>query len=409
MALCCLTLLVGWWSKARCLLDDGHWTGGEQYLGWCYSDIVPLYAHRGLDERALPYVDGPVEYPVLTGAQMWLAAQVARNAVSFYHVTALAGAGFVLAMLWLLARAGVPADRLVWVAGAPTLAAYAFMNWDPLPALLLVLAIIAHLRGHDVASGVWAGLGTAAKLFPGVIIPLVVATRLAQRRWRDALAHVAAAAGAWLAVNLPVMIAAPQGWRRFLDLNRERAADWDSLWFLAERFARVDVSVSTINLSSGLLFLAGAAVIGVVGTRRRDPGEWWQLALPILCWFLLTSKVYSPQYSLLLLPLLALALPSSASGAFWAFAVADIMVFATRFPYLGGREGFAPAPGLEVFAFALLARAAVLTWITVTTTLHRGTSFPSAAVRAPAVVISASGSGSSSGPGPGLDPSHAAR
>lgn len=386
IALCCLTLLVGWWSKARCLLDDGGWDGGEQYLGWCYTDIVPLYGHRGLDEGGVPYFDNPdtpVEYPVLTGAQMWLAAQVSRDAVRFYHVTALAGAGFVLAMLLLLARAGVPPSRLVWIAGAPTLAAYAFINWDPLPALLLVLAVVTHLRGRDVASGIWAGLGVAAKLFPGVIIPLVVAARLAQRRWRDALGHAAAAGGAWLAVNLPVMVAAPEGWRRFFDLNRQRGADWDSLWFLAERFAHTDLSVSTLNLFSGLLFLAGAVLIGVVGARRRDPADWWQLALPILCWFLLANKVYSPQYSLVLLPLLALALPSP--GAFWAFAVADIMVFAIRFPFLGGLEGLMPAPGLGVFAFALLARAAVLAWITAATTLHRRAPLPSAAQAPPAL------------------------
>jgi uncharacterized membrane protein len=376
IALGCLTLLIGWWSKARCLTDGG-WTGGEQYFSWCYTDIVPLYAHRGLVKGDVPYLDNPVEYPVLTGAQMWLAAQIGRNATSFYHVTALAGAGFWLAMIVMLARAGTPPGRLVFVAGAPSVVAYAFINWDPLPALLLVLAILAHLRGRDVASGVWAGLGVATKLFPGVVIPLVAAARLAQRRWRDALAHVAAASGAWLAVNLPVMILAPQGWRRFLDLNRERGADWDSLWFLLQHFTHANLNVSTINLSSGFVFLAGAVVIGVVGAQRRDPADWWQLTLPILCWFLLSNKVYSPQYSLLLLPLLALALPSP--GAFWAFAVADIMVFAIRFPFLAGQEGFSPAPGLGVFAFALLTRAVILAWITVATTLHRDETFSSAA------------------------------
>jgi uncharacterized membrane protein len=358
---------VGWWSKARCLLDDGGWSDGEQYFGYCYTDIVPLYAHRGLDQGGVPYRDNPIEYPVVTGAQMWLAAQVSQDATSFYHVTALAGAGFWLALVVLLVRAGTPPGRLVWVAAAPTLAAYAFINWDPLPALFLVLAILAHRRGHDVASGVWAGLGVATKLFPGVVIPLVLAARIAQRRWRDGIAHVAAAGGAWLAVNLPVMVVAPRGWLRFFELNRQRGADWDSLWFLGERFVHADLSAHTLNLAIGLLVLAGAVVIGVIGTRRRDPEDWWQLALPILCWFLLVNKVYSPQYSLLLLPLLALALPSP--GAFGAFAVADIMVFAIRFPFLGGQEGLAPAPGLGVFAFALLARAMVLAWIIAATTM----------------------------------------
>lgn len=367
VALCCLTLLVGWWSKARCLLDDGTWTEGEQYLNWCYTDIVPLYGHRGLADGEVPYIDHPVEYPVLTGAQMWLGAQLARTAVGFFHITALAGAGAVLAMLMVLAWAQVPPERLMWVAGAPTLAVYAFMNWDPLPTLLLAVAIVAHLRGHDVVSGVAAGLGVAAKLFPGVVVPLVAAARLAQGRRRDAITQVVAAIVAWAAVNLPVLAVAPEHWRRFLDLNRERVADWDSLWFLGQHAGRVDLSIGTVNLVSGLVFVAGAVAIGVVGTRQRDPADWWQLALPILCWFLLVNKVYSPQYSLWLLPLLALALPSPAP--FWAFAVADLMVFAVRFPFLGGQEGLMPAPGLGVFGFAVLVRAAVLVWITVTSTV----------------------------------------
>jgi len=370
--LCCLTLAVGWWSKARCLLDDGSWTGGEEYFGWCYSDIPPLFVHRGLGGDAVPYLEAPVEYPVLTGAQMWLAAQFADTPAGFFHVTAIAGTVFVLAAVAVLAHAGLPLGRLAWVAGAPTLATCAFLNWDPLPILLLVVAIVAHVRGSDVAAGVAAGLGAAAKLFPALVVPFVVAARLAQGRPRDAAKHAAAALAAWLAVNAPVIVLAPEGWARFFELNRERVANWDSLWYLAGRALETVVPVPVVNLWSSVLFVGGALVIGIVGTRRRDPSRWWGLALPLLGWFLLVNKVYSPQYSLWLLPLLALALPRR--EPFWAFAVTDFWVFAVEFPFLGGQV-FGPGPasvGLGVFAIAFLTRAAVLAWIVVSSTLYSG-------------------------------------
>ena len=50
------------------------------YTHACYSDIPPLYYGRGLADGEVPYIgqsaDRQVEYPVLTGAVMWLTAQL---------------------------------------------------------------------------------------------------------------------------------------------------------------------------------------------------------------------------------------------------------------------------------------------------------------------------------------------
>jgi uncharacterized membrane protein len=296
-ALVVVVLAFGWWTKARCLVDGG-WQGGEEYTRWCYTDVYPLYFSQRLHEGAVPYVDHPVEYPVLTGGQMWAAAQAVRplpaerRPVAFFHVTAVAGAAMLAGVFWLLARDGVTPVRLLWLAAAPTLAVYAFMNWDPLPVLALAAAVFLHRRGRDAAAGVAAGLGAAAKLYPGLLVPIVVAARLAQRRPRRAAARAAAAVGAWAAVNLPVAVAAPEGWRRFIDFNRERQADLDSLWFLAEQVRGAAFEVGTVNLWSAVAFLAGAAVIAAVGVRGRVPGRGGEQALAVLGWVLLNIKVY---------------------------------------------------------------------------------------------------------------------
>ena len=363
-----LALVVAWWTKGRCLMDGG-WENGEQYLGWCYSDIFPLWWAEGLDRGATPYLDHPVEYPVLIGAQMWIAAGLVRAFVwdravwhtAFFHTTVLLSGPLYAFAAYRLWRMGVTPMRVLWAIAAPSFVVYAFMNWDAAAVALAVLAIELHRRDRDRWSGVAAGLGAAAKLFPGFLVPIVVVARLGQREPRKALEHVAGAAVAWLVVNVPVLVAAPEGWSEFLRLNRTRPADWDSLWFFAESIGAFSFDVSTLNLLTAGSFVVGSAAIIAIGRRRLDPQEQWRLLLPVLCWFLLTNKVYSPQFSIWLLPLMALALPRAATFA--AFAVADVYVFVLRFPFLGGRQDLSPAPGYDLFAVAILLRAAILLWV----------------------------------------------
>lgn len=363
---CCVVLAAGWWVKARCL-DDGVWTGGEQYTSWCYTDVFPLWFAEHLDEGAVPYLDHPVEYPVLTGAQMWAVAQAVEDAddpaVAFFHATAALAAAAALGTLALLALAGLPARRLLWWAAAPTLALAAFVNWDTVPVALLVAGVVAHRAHRDGLAGVAAGLGAAAKLFPAVLVPVVVVARLVQRRPRQALVHAGAAAAAWLAVNLPVALTAPGGWWQVVAFNRARPADWDSLWRLGEWLGGTGMAVATLNAASGAAFLVGGAAIVVVGTRTRPPWRLWEVTLPLLACLLLTSKVYSPQFSLWLLPLMPLTLTRLAP--FVGFLAADAAVFLVRFPFLGGVEGWEPSLGYGWLAAAVVVRAAALGWVAV--------------------------------------------
>jgi hypothetical protein len=77
--------------------------------------------------------------------------------------------------------------------------------------------------------------------------------------------------------------------------------------------------------------------------------------------FLLTNKVYSPQFSLWLLPWFALAFPNL--WLFVAFEAADVAVFVTRFSWFGrysGVEGGVSGIPLGVFEIAVVVRAAIL-------------------------------------------------
>lgn len=367
VVLACLavTLAVGLAVKAPCA--GGDWTDGRQYERLCYSDIVPLLGTEQLTGDRLPYLDPCVEsdgqcdeYPVLSMYAMRTAAWVSDGVEAFFaaNVVLLVVAAFVTAIcLYLLVG-----PRALYFALAPTLAIYGFMNWDLIAVAFATAATLAYARRRDVASGVLLGLGAAAKLYPALLVVPFVAGRFRERQ-PDAGIHLAwASIGTWLVLNVPFAIAAPGSWWRFFAFNSERPADWDSLWFISCHRITGELycqPTGLINAASLALFLASTGFVWWL-KRTREPGfARWTLGLPILILFLLTNKVYSPQYGLWLLPWFALVLPSP--GTFVAFSLADTAVFVTRFSWFGEFAGFGGLP-IAAFEIAVLVRALVLFW-----------------------------------------------
>ena len=70
------------------------------------------------------------------------------------------------------------------------------------------------------------------------------------------------------------------------------------------------------------LFLTGSALVWALRAHRFPGFPRWTLGFPLIAIFLLSNKVYSPQYGLWLVPWFALALPGL--GRFLAFEIADV-------------------------------------------------------------------------------------
>jgi hypothetical protein len=119
-------------------------------------------------------------------------------------------------------------------------------------------------------------------------------------------------------------------------------------------------------------FLVGILVVAQATFRRPVPPPVWTLAFPMLVLFLLTSKVYSPQYALWLLPFFVLVMPDF--RLFALFEIADAAVFLTEFSWIGHRGDSTSA---WPFAIAVTLRAAVLLAILVTY-VRRGPTEPGA-------------------------------
>jgi uncharacterized membrane protein len=363
------TLFLGLTQKAPCA--GATWGDLRQYRLLCYSDIVPLYATEQLQGDRLPFVNECAEspggncdeYPVLTMFTMAVAAVPADTYAGFFYANAfllsLAALAIAIALYRLAGR------RALYFALAPSLLIYAFVNWDLVAVALATGATLAFVRKRDAAAGILLGLGTAAKLYPALFLIPFAVERLRTKEPEAASKLIGWAGGTWLAVNLPFMLIAPHGWSEFFRFNAHRPVDWDSLWFIGcDQITGHSNCVGTglVNILSLVLFVGASALVWRWKVARHPDTPRWHLGFPILVAFLLTNKVYSPQYGLWLLPWFALVLPEL--RWFIAFEIADMAVFVTRFAFFGhlsgGPNGWTDGFTIGFFQVAVLVRAAIL-------------------------------------------------
>lgn len=252
--------------------------------------------------------------------------------------------------------------KALWFVLAPTLLIYGFMNWDLFAVALATGALLAFARRRDGVAGLLLGLGAAAKFYPALLMVPLIAHRLSKREPDAAITIGWATVGTWFIVNLPFAIANPSSWSTFFRFNSSRGADFDSLWYIGCRHVNVGAicgQTSRINMASFALFAVSSVLVWLWKQRREPDFSRWSLAFPLLVLFLLSNKVYSPQYGLWLLPFFALG--GSDLKTFVAFEVADVAVFVTRFSFFGDLSGYGGLP-FGAFEIAIAARAVILIW-----------------------------------------------
>ncbi len=411
-----VVLSLAWLGKAPCLqqyrADDGalalDWKNDRQYVAMCYSDTVPLYGVEGLADGAVPYrdawfdtradgsrVERYMEYPVLTGFYQWANARftdgwqglagvlplpTALDVVVYFDISALG-----LALAWLVVVWGVlrlrperPWDAAL-VALSPLVLVHAFTNFDTLAVAAAVGSMVA-LRGRrPVLAGLLLGIGGALKLYPLLLLLPVLLVGLRRSRLsfrqgssrrdsdgiRTAVLVISSGVVTWVLVNLPVALAWFRGWIEFFDLNRTRPADPDSIWYVIMYFTgwqgfdgrladgQVPILLDTVI---AVLMVAAFAGLAVLALRAPQPPHVAELAFLTVAAFLLLNKVWSPQYSLWLVPLAVLALPRWRLLLAWM--TVDALVWVPRmYQYIGpDSKGLTPGP----FLVTVLVRDAIV-------------------------------------------------
>jgi len=378
-------LIGGWLFKAACIQQGPNGAGGvtldqsgqRPWLTACYNDVVPLYGSHKLDTQAMPYKTswtdaGEVhymEYPVVTGYFMWAVSELAKY---YNHFAQSAGlrvpldvatyftiGTILLALfyLWAVASTARIARRRVWDVAimclSPLLLVHAFTNWDLLAIGLTAGAMTAWARGRPVLAGALIGLGTAAKLYPLLLLGPLLLLCLRTGKYRGLVRVTVAAAVVWLATNLPVLTLYPAGWYEFIKLNSERPAEYDSWYSIYTNLSKSSAfdnasgaaSPTFLNGLSLLLFGLACAAIGWVALSAQRRPRFAQLIFLVVTAFLLTNKVWSPQYSLWLLPLAVLALPRWRPLLAWQFS--EVVVWILLMFSFAGVEN----KGLSIYPF----------------------------------------------------------
>jgi len=393
-----LGLAAGWAGKAPCLgnyrASDGSinldWRDWKQYRFYCYSDTIPLYGLERLQDGSLPYKTSwtepgsprvrYMEYPVLTGFLQYGAMRVAKWIV---HLTTREGRdpdppevvvyftvmSVFLALCWLAAvlatlpLAGGRPWLVALMALSPLVMIHAFTNFDTLAVAFACGGMLAWTRNRPWLAGVLLGLGAAAKLYPLFLLgPLLILGLRTGRLTPWAKATVAAVL-AWAAVNGPVAVLYPHGWWEFFRLNTTRPADYDSIYNAIQVFTGwggfdhglgPDEAPHVLNAVTLGLFAAVCLAIGFIGLTASRRPRVAALSFLVVAAFLLTNKVWSPQYSLWLVPLAVLAVARWLPVLIWM--VLDAVVWFPRIGYFLRLGDPTQGNSAEAFMTAVVVR-----------------------------------------------------
>lgn len=385
-------LSFGYLTKANCLRgavgEDGtiglNWSGNRQYMSACYSDIIPLYAGRGLNEPGNPYAyswqEGDLtrymEYPVLSGMFQGVLGALTRwtypilealglsvpEASWYFSLTAL-----VLSALWVITIRYVAelAGNRVWdtllVAASPLIIVHAFTNWDIPSILAVVLALVAWRRSKPGWAGFWIGVGTALKLWPLYLLGALLIVALRRHQMPAFLTALATTVITWVAVNAPIAVNYPEAWREFLRLNEDRGAEWTTIYEILARGTGLQLQPETINTVSFIAFAAICVAVFVLGMKAQAVPRVPELLFLIVAGFILVNKVWSPQYSLWLVVPAVLALPRWRLLLTWM--TVDMLVWPATMIFIGAEEDNGLPP--ELFNLLLIVRGGFIVAIAV--------------------------------------------
>jgi hypothetical protein len=297
---------------------------------------LPVYEKYGewMTQGRVPYRDFSVEYPPAALPVFVLPAVGDGDSETYRRrfeglmaaLGALAVVGVALALVGLGAGLGRMAAVVGFVAVAPLLLGSVVLSrFDLWPVAVVVGALAALVSGRLRLGSGLLGLGVAAKLWPGVLVPLALTYVWRTRGRREALVCGAVVAGVVLACLLPFLVLAP-------------ADVLDSVWRQARRPLQIESLGSAVLLaahhafglditmrsSSGSQNLEGtlpdvlAAVHGLVQLAvlvtlwvlfARGPATRERLvrfSAATVCAFIALGKVLSPQFLIWLIPVVPL-------------------------------------------------------------------------------------------------------
>lgn len=281
-------------------LDVLYWMYGKftTYFGdvwYCWNN----YLHN-----SFPY---PREYPA--GLQVlfrliYLLPGLKDDFSYYANVMFAIFAVMIVLTTLVLIKLNLPRRNLFifWLL-SPSYLFYIYWNLDIFPILTMFLAYYYYREKNLVASALFLALGTTLKVFPIFLLPLYF---LAAQNTQDKIRVVIAFICSWVAFNLPLMYMDwgawlfPYVWQIQSNFSRSmQDGSWTWLLYVFLDKYGFGAWVGKISL---VLFAGGYLVL--ITKYKHLSFEAKMVVVMLL--FLLTDRVYSPQYDLYLLAALVL-------------------------------------------------------------------------------------------------------
>jgi hypothetical protein len=238
--------------------------------------------------------------------------------------------------------------------------AYAWeFKFDAAPAALLAIGLLLAQRGRWAGSGAVLGLGTVVKWSPALAFAALVVWLVASHRRNDARRCVAGFAAAALLVYVPFLLWEPSDVLAAYTRQGGRGITAESVWYLFLRPAGLAKVRGHLSYAAGAPDWADTAAVAlqlalVLGTilltvrLRHRPGAAIAVAALAPAVFLLTNRIFSPQF---LVPLFA------------AWAIASALLVRTRREQLAVGVGMATASTANAFVYPFALPYYAQTWV----------------------------------------------
>ena len=206
------------------------------YRGFAETDIsIPyLYASK-MALGQMPYLDFPVEYPPAALLFMLIPRLFSPYAPSYILGFTLEMLFFdLLAMLLICGLAGRLKLPLWKTLAVYTLAILAIgpliiNRFDLIPAVMLLGAVYAFMRGRSNIAWALLAAGTLTKLFPAVAAPLFLLYDLIRGQYRRAIRGIAIFGGTLAVIALPFLIISPGGFLESFTYHTQRGLQIESV------------------------------------------------------------------------------------------------------------------------------------------------------------------------------------
>jgi Glycosyltransferase family 87 len=368
-------LVVGLWALTRLVLLVVS-LNPKLYSAAVFGD-ARFYAAKveRMFQGELPYRDVAIEYP--------------PGSVPFTILPGLVvgtGAGYRLAFacemvlvdavgLWAATRLARVVDQgrrripLAYVLAMVAMGPLLLLRFDLVPAVCVLIAATMAAGGRPGWAAAALGYGTAAKIFPAVLAPLLVLGLVPALGWRRSLLRTVPPFLLGLGVTVvPALLLSVRGTADSVLFHVQRGVQIESLWANAiglldlfggpqartvTGFGAYDLASSVSDLAkvlSGVATLATLAAAAWLVWRRSHrlgglrPPDWaGAFAIGVFA-FVLPSRVLSPQYLVwLCAPMVALVTGLAGRRALWtlvAAAVVSQVIFPFRYSQLRRLDPF---------------------------------------------------------------------